>query len=152
MQEVVCLFDPNRSTCLSTPINTVGFLLRQKYCQCTSKTPGCFHDGWKLCLAGSRFRTATESRYPSIEGEALNVVYGLHQTKYYILACTNLIMTTDHKPLVKILSDKALTDIGNKGPLNLKEKSLDYSFTIFHIPGHGNTGPDAISRYTANPP
>ncbi|VDI84110.1 Hypothetical predicted protein [Mytilus galloprovincialis] len=40
----------------------------QKYCQCSSKTPTCCNDGWKLCLVGSRFTHPAESRYAPIEG------------------------------------------------------------------------------------
>ena len=58
------------------------------------------------CLAGSIVTTPAESRYVPIEGETLTVVHDLHQTRYYVLGCTNLTVTTEIKPLVKILSDK----------------------------------------------
>ena len=149
MKEGVRLFDPSRTTCLSTDwsVDGVGFFLLQKYCHCTPITPACCHDGWKLCLVGSRFTTPAESRYAPIEGEALAVAYALHQTRYYILGCTNLIVATDHKPLLQILNDRSLTDIHNRRLLNLKEKTLSYRFTIVHIPGKKNPGPDAASRH-----
>ena len=75
------------------------------------------------------------------------VVYALHQTRYYVLGCSNLIVLTDHKPLVQILNDRSLNDISNRRLLNLKEKTLAYSFTIQHISGAKNKGPDAVSRY-----
>ena len=109
-------------------------------------SPSCCSDGWKLCLVGSRFTTPTESRYAPVEGEALAVAYALHQTRYYILGCSSLIVVTDHKPLVQILNDRSLTDITNRRLLNLKEKTLPYSFTMQHISGAKNKGPDA-SRY-----
>ena len=80
----------------------------QKYCQCASKTPTFCNDGWKLCLVGSRFTHPAESRYAPIEGEALAVVYALHQTRYYVLGCKDLIVATDHKPLLQILNDQSL--------------------------------------------
>lgn len=84
MKNGVRLFDPACTTCLSTDwsVDGIGFLLRQKYCQCISKTLTCCPDGWKLCLVGSRFTTPAESRYAPIEGEALAVAYALHQTRY----------------------------------------------------------------------
>ena len=129
----------------------IGFLLRQKYCSCPT-SPSCCPDGWKLCLVGSRFTTPAESRYAPIEGEALAVAYALHQTRYYVLGCSNLMVTTDHKPLVTILGDKSLTDITNRRLLNLKEKTLAYRFTIHHVSGAKNRGPDAASRYPGSQP
>jgi len=121
-------------------------MLRQKYCDCRI-SPTCCQSGWKLALVGSRFTTPTESRYAPIEGEALAVAYALNQTRFYVLGCNNLLITTDHKPLVNILNDKSLNDIGNRRLLNLKEKTLQYKFTIHHVTASKNKGPDAASRY-----
>lgn len=154
MKDGVRLFDPARMTCLATDwsVDGIGFFLMQKYCQCSSKTPTCCNDGWKLCLVGSRFTHPAESRYAPIEGEALAVVYALHQTRYYVLGCKDLLVATDHKPLLQILNDRSLTDIDNRRLLNLKEKTLGYRFTIIHVPGRKNLGPDAASRYPVGPP
>ena len=104
-------------------------------------------------MVGSRFTTPAESRYAPVEGEALAVAYALHQTRYYILGCPNLIVTTDHKPLSRILNDRDLHEITNRRLLNLKEKTLPYNFSIWHISGAKNKGPDAVSRYpTTNEP
>ncbi len=124
----------------------------QKYCHCTTRTPVCCPDGWKLCLVGSRFTHPAESRYAPVEGEALAVAYALHQTRYYVLGCTDLIVATDHKPLLQIMNDRSLTDIENRRLLNLKEKTLPYKFTIVHVPGRKNLGPDAASRHPTGQP
>ena len=149
MRDGVRLFDPSRLTCLSTDwsVDGIGFFMMQKYCECASRTPACCPDGWKLCLVGSRFTHPAESRYAPIEGEALAVVYALHQTRYYVLGCEDLIVATDHKPLLQILNDRSLTEIDNRRLLNLKEKTLGYRFTVVHVPGKRNLGPDAASRY-----
>ena len=149
MKEGVQLFECSRPTCLATDWSRegIGFVLKQKHCLCPKIAPNCCHDGWKLCLVGSRFTTPAESRYAPVEGEALAVAYALHQTRYYILGCSNLTVLTDHKPLVQIFNDRSLTDITNRRLLNLKEKTLPYSFTIQHISGAKNKGPDAVSRY-----
>ena len=149
MKDGVRLFEPSRPTCLATDWSNdgIGFLLKQKYCNCQTLTPSCCQQGWQLCLVGSRFTTSAESRYAPVEGEALAVAYALHQTRYYILGCSQLIVATDHKPLIQILNDRALTDITNRRLLNLKEKTLPYNFTMVHISGAKNKGPDAVSRY-----
>ena len=147
----VRLFQPSRPTCLITDWSTagIGFLLMQKYCNCPKRTPLCCKEGWKLCLAGSRFTHAAETRYAPIEGELLAVVYALHQTRYYIQGCSDLVVATDHKPLVGILNDRPLTEISNRRLLNLKEKTLPYQFEVIHISGKKNAGADATSRYPA---
>ena len=96
----------------------------QKYCECSARTPVCCKAGWKLCLLGSRFTHDAEGRYAPIEGEALGVVYALQQTRYYTLGCKDLIVATDHKPLVGVLNERSLADIANRRLLNLKEKTL----------------------------
>ena len=103
-------------------------------------------------MVGSRFTHPAESRYVPIEGEALAVAYALHQTRYYVLGCTNLLVSTDHKSLLQVLNDRSLTDITNRGLLNLKEKTLGYCFTIVYVPGERNLGPDAASRHPTGQP
>ena len=149
IKDGVRLFDPRRPTCLATDwsVDGIGFTLKQKYCKCKKMSPSCCLDGWHICLVGSRFTTSAESRYAPVEGEALAVAYALHQTRYYISGCSTLIVATDHKPLIQIFNDRSLTDISNRRLLNLKEKTLPYSFTIQHISGAKNKGPDAMSRY-----
>ena len=149
MKKVVRLFDTSRLTCLATDwsVDVVGFFLMQKYCNCNTKTHACCPNGWKLFLVGSRFTHLAENLHAPIEGEALAVVYALHQTRYYVLGCTYLIVATYHKPLLQILNDRSLTDIGNRRLLNLKEKTLGYRFTVVHVSGKKNFGPDAASHH-----
>ena len=64
----------------------------------------------------------------------------------FILGCPNLLLVTDHKPLVKILGDCSLEKIHNPRLFRLKERTLPYTFTIKHVPGNMHHGPDACSR------
>ena len=75
---------------------------------------------------GSRFLHEAETRYVPIEGEALAVAFALHSCRYYILGCRDLIVATDHKPLVHVLNNRSLADITNRRLLSLKEKTLSY--------------------------
>ena len=54
-----------------------------------------------------------ETRYTPVEGEALAIAWALEDAKYFTLGCDSLIITTDHKPLVRILGDRALDEISN---------------------------------------
>jgi len=142
-------FEVGKSTCLSTDWSKegVGFILQQKSCTCNMElAPLCCNDGWQLVLAGSRFTTPAESRYAPVEGEALAVTYALEKCRQYIMGCPDLTIVVDHAPLVKLLGDRSLHDISNPRLLRLKEKTLLYNYTIKHIPGVNNKGPDALSR------
>ena len=152
--EGVHLFDPTLPTCLATDFSGtgLGFFLLQKSCTCTSRLPTCCPTGWRLCLVGSRFLHPAETRYAPIEGEALAVAYGLHQCRYFVLGCQDLIVATDHKPLLHVLNDRSLSDIQNRRLQNLKEKTLSYRFQIVHVPGKKHLGPDAASRFPVGHP
>ena len=146
----VSSFQAGRPTCLSTDWSKegIGFILQQKTCDCLmDNAPFCCPDGWRLILAGSRFTTPAESRYAPVEGEALAVTYGLEKCRLYVLGCPDLIIAVDHAPLVKLLCDRSLHNIPNPRLLRLKEKTLLYKYTIKHIPGAANVGPDALSRH-----
>ena len=133
----VRMFDKSRITCLATDWSKtgIGYFLSQKHCNCVDITPTCCRGGWKLVLAGSRFTKPAESRYHPVEGEALAVAYALHKTRYYIQGCKQLIVATDHRPLLKIFGDRNLEDISNPRLLNFKEKALQYKFEMVYVPG-----------------
>ena len=137
IQEGVEIFDKSRPTCLATDWskNGLGYWLLQKHCQCPSSSPFCCKTGWRITLVGSRFTSGAESRYAPIEGEALAVVDALDKARHFVLGCSNLIIAVDHKPLLKVFSNRSLDDIPKPRLRNLKEKSLRYRFRLVHVPG-----------------
>ena len=114
---------------------------------CNTTTPFCCPTGWKTTLVGSRFTSKAESWYAPIEGEALAVVDALEKARYFVLGCKNLVICVDHKPLLKIFSDRSLSDIPNPRLCKFKEKTLRYRFTMTHIPGVKHRIPDTLSHY-----
>ena len=60
----------------------------------------------------------------SIQGETNGEVYGLQKTRHLTLGSLKLFVAVDHKPLVKVLSDRNLHAIDNHRLENLKEKTL----------------------------
>ena len=99
-----------------------------------------------MVYAGSRFTRDAESRYAPIEGEALAFVFGLISCKMYTLGNQNLIVATDHKPLIRIFNDRDLDTIENPRIRNLKEKSLQFQFEVKYIEGGLNCTADWSSR------
>ena len=87
-----------------------------------------------MTLVGSRFTHAAESRYAPVEGEALAIADALDKAHYFMLGCRDLIVAVDHKPLLKLLGDRALDDIPNPRLRNLKEKTLRYRLRNIHVP------------------
>ena len=155
IEEGVQTFELDRTTGLATDYSKTGisYFLFQKHCSCTGEPDmSCGNGHWKLILSGSRFTNDAESRYAPVEGEALALVYGLESCRMFVLGCPDLLVTVDHKPLVKIFSDQALENISNPRLLNFKEKSLMYRFRIRHRPGKLNLAPDCASRHPAGPP
>ena len=140
-----------KATCLRPDWSTrgIGYFLLQKHCRCISDVPDCCQNGWKITLAGSRFLKDAEQRYAAIEGEALAIAWGLEQTKYFTQGCQNLMIVTDHKPLVKIFGDRTLDEISNTRLFRLKQRTLPWRFEIRHLPGKTNMAADAASRYPA---
>lgn len=125
----------------------IGFMVLQ-HCSCTSpETPFCCRGGWKLALCGSRHLTAAEASYAAVEGEALAVVWCLRKARLFLLGCPNLFIVTDHRPLVGLFKDRALGDITNPHLFRLKEKTLQFRFTIKYLPGKKNSAADLLSRF-----
>ena len=63
-----------------------------------------------------------------------------------MLCCRDLIVSTDHKPLLGILRDRDLSSIPNDRISSLKEKTFRYQFSIQFCPGKWHRDPDAVSR------
>ena len=147
IKDGVEIFDKSRPTCLATDWSKdgVGFWLFQKHCSCSGTKLHCCRDGWKEVLVGSRLTSSAESRYAPIEGEALAVVYALDKAKHFIIGCHQLILAVDHKPLLKIFSDRHLDNTPNPRLRNLKEKTLRYRFTATHVPVARHRASDALS-------
>ena len=143
------IFDITRRTCLRPDWSNrgIGYFFLQQHCSCSSSIPDCCNGGWRITLAGSRFLSPAEQRYAAIEGEALAVTWGIEQTKYFTQGCDNLIIITDHKPLVKIFGDRTLDEITNSRLFRLKQRTLPWRFDIEHLPGKSNSAADAASRH-----
>ena len=109
--------------------------------------PGCCQTGWRIVLAGSRFLRPSESRYAAVEGESLAIVWALEQSRYFTQGCDNLLVLTDHKPLVKLFGDRTLDEIANPRLFRFKQKSLLWRFKIKNKPGKLHLAPDAMSGH-----
>lgn len=71
----------------------------------------------------------------------------LRKARLFLLGCPILVLVTDHRLLVGLLGDKALVDIVNPRLFHLKEKTLQYRFTIWYLPEKRNCAADFLSKY-----
>ena len=143
-------YDMSRPTAIITDWSKdgMGFVVVQQYCDCISpETPFCCAGGWKLVLCGSRQLSTEEGNYAPIEGEAAAVVWGLKKSRLFLLGCPNFTLVTDHRPLVKLFGDRELKGIENPRLFRLKEKTLQFRFSVKYISGKKNIAADALSRY-----
>ena len=153
--EGIKTYDIGKTTCIQTDWSRdgIGYLLLQKNCQCTqTSNPICCKNGWQLVFAGSRFTKGAETRYSPTEGEALAVAWSLEHARIFVLGCRDLFVSTDHKPLEGILKDRNLSTISNPRLLNLKQRTLQFHFTVKYNPGKWHRGPDALSRHPIQTP
>ena len=141
-------------TCLSTDWCKygIGFSLGQKHCSCPSDEPWSCQTGWKLTFASNRYTHNAEENYAPVEGEALAVAWALDMARHFVLGCNDLIIATDHKPLLKGLGDRKMGDIRNTRLYNLKERTLPFLFRITHVPGKRHFTADSLSRYASGDP
>ena len=116
IKEEIMTYNKDLKTCMSADWSKcgIGFLVTQKHCSCPlEKAPRCCKDEFKIMLTGSKKGSDAESRYASIKGEALGVVWSLDKARMFTLGCPNLLVTVDHEPLVPILGNKDMADIAN---------------------------------------
>ena len=143
-------FDTTKNIIVITDWSTQGraFTILQQHCSCTTtNNPFCFSGGWKVVLCSSRHLQDAEKNYAPIEGEALAITWCLRKARHFLLGCPHFTLLTDHKPPVNILSDKSLSSISNPRLMRMKQKTLQYTFTIMHLDGKNMFATDTLSRY-----
>ena len=148
-------FDTGMNTLAITDWSKAGiaFTIFQQHCKCQiDNAPFCCKGGWQIVLCSSRYLKEAEKNYAPIEGEALAIVWCLKKARNFLLGCPSFILITDHKPLVSLFSQKPLSSIPNPRLLHLKQKTLQYSFTIKHLEGKNMYATDTFSRYLVQSP
>ena len=95
---------------------------------------------------GSSSLTSAQGNYTTIELECLAIQYALSKSEFYLRGLPTFAVWTDHRPLVGIFN-KALHTLNNQRLIRIREKLLDFSFTVSWVPGKTHYIADALSRY-----
>ena len=66
---------------------------------------------WKHVACASRFLSDTEKNYHPVEVEMLAITWGCEKMNLYLHGLLNVLIVTDHKPLIPILQSKLLGDV-----------------------------------------
>lgn len=135
---VVAHFDPEKEIELYTDaarLSGIGFCLIQENGEGKKR----------LICCGSKSNSPAESRYSTVELEALGVVFAITKCAFYLLGAANFTVFTDHKSLIGVFS-KQMAEIQNPRLLRMREKVAQYNFEVKYLPGLLNTMADALSR------
>jgi hypothetical protein len=133
----VRFFDPSKRVELLTDasrLKGLGYALTQM-------------DGDKRVLikCGSRSLNGAESRYATLELEALAIKWAIASCKHYLMGGPVFTVVTNHKPLVPMFK-KGLGDVENARVLRYREQLTQYSFEVVWVPGKTHEIADALSR------
>lgn len=133
---VLAYFDPSKLTKLSTDASKdgIGAVLLQKQVS----------GNWHPVAYAARSMTSAEQRYAQIEKECLGLAYGCVKFHQYVYGLTNLVLETDHKPLISI-AKKPLNELTPRLQ-RLMIKLQRYQFDIEWCPGKYLIIADTLSR------
>ena len=132
---VLALYDQHLDTCIQA--DSSGYGLGAVLCQKVD-------DIWKPVSYASRSLTPTESRYATIEKEALAITWACERFHQYLFG-KEFTIYTDHSPLVTLLSKKRLDEM----PLRVQRfrlRLMRYNYEVIYIPGSKQTIADTLSR------
>ena len=104
----------------------------------------------RIIQCGSRSLTPAEQNYAVIELESLAIAWAINKCSFYLKGIQSFEVITDHRPLLGIFN-KSLVQIENSRIVKIREKVIDYNFTITWLAGKTNLIADALSRAPVTP-
>ena len=132
-------FDPKRPTALLTDAARVQGGLGYALIQTAA-------DGRQVLIqCGSRRLSGAESRYSTIESEALAIQWAVKKCRTYLFGAFFTVFS-DHKPLRPIFNNKSIAEVENPRLQRIMQKLAGYQFTVEFVAGKRNLIADALSR------
>jgi len=106
---------------------------------------------WKPLLCNSRVLTEAEKNYSPIEAEMAALTWSLRKSEKFLKG-QNVVVYTDHKPLIPIINKKRLDEVSNE---RLRSKLMyisDFNVTAEYVQGSENIAADTFSRKPVSKP
>ena len=132
---VLALYDTDRETKVTADASShgLGAVLSQKW-----------PDGWRPVAFASRSLTDTESRYATIEKEALATTWACEKFQDYLIG-KEFLIESDHKPLIPLLGSYDLDQLPPRVQ-RFRMRLMRFSYHMTHVPGSELHTADALSR------
>lgn len=92
----------------------------------------------------SRKLSDGEQKYSQIEKEALSLVHATEKFKDFVTGI-NIILETDHKPLLQVLQSKPLDDLTPRLQ-RIRMRLMRYNYEVRYVPGKQLVLADSLSR------
>ncbi|KAJ1526442.1 hypothetical protein ONE63_009576 [Megalurothrips usitatus] len=147
----LAFFDPKKSTRVSADSSSYGLGAVLEQLHTSWEYDGVVHrDIWRPVYYASRTLTDTEKRYAQIEKEALALTWACEKFAMFITGDPDLLLRTDHKPLVSLLGDKPLSELTPRLQ-RMRMRLMRFSFKIEHVSGKALHSPDTLSRAPQQP-
>ena len=134
---VLAVYSPSAETRVSADASSFGLgaVMVQKQPESSD---------WKPIMFISRGLSDAEKHYAQIEKEALAVTWACERLQPYLLGM-RFTLETDHKPLLPLLSTKALDALPPR-VLRFRLRLLKFTYDIVHVPGKQLITADTLSR------
>ena len=100
----------------------------------------------KLLDCSSRTLSSAERNYATIELEALAIAWAMQKSHFYLRACPQFKVLTDHRPLVGIFK-KDFDDVTNSRLQRIIMRTQCFNFSVEYTPGKGHLIADSLSRH-----
>jgi hypothetical protein len=105
----------------------------------------CLLQSKRPVFYASRSLRDNEKQWGQIDKEFLAILYSCQKFHYFIYGKPNIIVHSDHKPLVSIMA-KEMNQINSARLQKIKMKLLKYDITVQYVPGKEMHIADTLSR------
>ncbi|XP_024880926.1 uncharacterized protein K02A2.6-like [Temnothorax curvispinosus] len=102
-------------------------------------------EDWRPVYYASRALSKTKKRYAQIEKEALALTWAYEKFAAFIIGAPDLVLRTDHKPLISILGPKPISDLSLRLQ-RFRMRLMRFAYIVEYVAGKALMTADTLSR------